>query len=124
MARNTLEIKDLKTYFFTKRGVVKAVDGVHFSVGEGQTLGLVGESGCGKSITCLSILRLVPKPAGKIVGGEIIMNGENLLAKTEGDETGSGKTNFHDPAGTHDFFEPGFHYWQPGSGADQIASKS
>ncbi len=83
MGKPLLEIKGLKTYFYTKRGVVKAVDGVSFSVGEGDTLGIVGESGCGKSITCLSILQLVPKPAGKIVGGEIIMNGENLLAKTE-----------------------------------------
>ncbi len=80
---NVIEVKDLKTYFFTSRGVVKAVDGVSFGVKEGETLGLVGESGCGKSITCLSILRLVPKPAGRIVGGEIIFDGEDLLSKNE-----------------------------------------
>ena len=80
---NVIEVKDLKTYFFTSRGVVKAVDGVSFGVKEGETLGLVGESGCGKSITCLSILRLVPRPAGHIVGGEIIFDGENLLSKNE-----------------------------------------
>jgi oligopeptide/dipeptide ABC transporter ATP-binding protein len=74
-----LEVKDLKTYFFLRRGVVKAVNGVSFTVDEGETLGLVGESGCGKSITCLSVLRLVPKPAGRIVGGEILFNGVNLL---------------------------------------------
>ncbi|MBW2142351.1 MAG: ATP-binding cassette domain-containing protein, partial [Deltaproteobacteria bacterium] len=64
MGTPALEVKELKTHFFTKRGVVKAVDGVSFSIEEGETLGIVGESGCGKSITCLSILRLVPKPAG------------------------------------------------------------
>lgn len=82
-SENVLEVKDLKTYFFTGRGVVKAVDGVSFELKEGQTLGLVGESGCGKTITCLSILRLVPGPAGRIVGGEIILDGENLLSKSE-----------------------------------------
>ncbi|MBW2061704.1 MAG: ABC transporter ATP-binding protein [Deltaproteobacteria bacterium] len=83
MGKNILEVKELKTYFFTRRGVVKAVDGLSFTIEEGETLGLVGESGCGKSITCLSILRLVPKPAGRIVAGEILMNGDNLLAKTD-----------------------------------------
>ena len=80
---NVLEVKDLKTYFFTGRGVVKAVDGVSFELKEGQTLGLVGESGCGKTITCLSILRLVPGPAGRIVGGEVILDGDDLLSKSE-----------------------------------------
>jgi oligopeptide/dipeptide ABC transporter ATP-binding protein len=80
---NVLEVKDLKTYFFTSRGVVKAVDGVSFELKEGETLGLVGESGCGKTITCLSILRLVPGPAGRIVGGEVILDGEDLLSKSE-----------------------------------------
>jgi oligopeptide/dipeptide ABC transporter ATP-binding protein len=63
--------------------VVKAVDGVNFSIGEGETLGLVGESGSGKSITCLSILKLVPQPAGRIVSGEVLLNGEDLVPKTE-----------------------------------------
>lgn len=78
-----LEVENLKTYFFTRRGVVKAVDGVSFSVNQAQTFGLVGESGCGKSVSCLSILRLVPEPAGRIVGGRILLGGENLLEKTE-----------------------------------------
>ena len=78
-----LEVKDLKTHFFTRRGIGKAVDGVSFTIGRGETLGLVGESGCGKSITCLSIIGLVPKPAGRIVDGEIILDGENLLMKSE-----------------------------------------
>jgi oligopeptide/dipeptide ABC transporter ATP-binding protein len=83
MSKNVLEVRDLKTYFYTKRGVVKAVDGVSFSLQKGETLGLVGESGCGKTIASLSLLRLVPRPAGKIVGGEIFLEGENLLLKNE-----------------------------------------
>jgi len=78
-----LEVRDLKTYFFTKAGIVKAVDGVSFSLQEGEALGLAGESGCGKSITCTSIVRLLPKPAGRIVGGQIIFEGEDILQKPE-----------------------------------------
>lgn len=80
--KNTLEVRDLKTHFFTRSGVVKAVDGVSFHVAEGETLGIVGESGSGKSMTCLSLLRLVPPPAGRIVSGEVILNGEDLLLKS------------------------------------------
>lgn len=75
-----LVVNDLKTHFFLARGVVKAVDGVSFTLDGGETLGLVGESGCGKTITCLSIMRLVPKPAGKIVGGNITFDGVDLLS--------------------------------------------
>ncbi len=78
-----IEVKDLKTYFFTLKGVVKAVDGVSFAVRRGEVLGLVGESGCGKSMTSLSLMRLVPQPAGKTIGGEILFHGENLLEKSE-----------------------------------------
>ncbi|MCZ6788404.1 MAG: ABC transporter ATP-binding protein [Chloroflexi bacterium] len=74
-----LEIKGLATHFFTKEGVVKAVDGVSYDLEEGETLGLVGESGCGKSVSALSIMRLIPWPPGKIVGGEVLFEGENLL---------------------------------------------
>ena len=84
MANNkVLEVQELKTHFFTRRGVGKAVDGVSFFVSKGETLGLVGESGSGKSITCLSILQLVPKPAGQIVEGKILFEGRDLLSKTE-----------------------------------------
>lgn len=79
MQQPVLEVKDLRTYFFLRRGVVKAVNGVSFCVHEGETLGLVGESACGKTITALSILRLVPPPAGRIVGGEITLDGQDLL---------------------------------------------
>jgi oligopeptide/dipeptide ABC transporter ATP-binding protein len=78
-----LEVKNLRTHFFTRRGIVKAVDGVDFHVDRGETFGLVGESGCGKSMTCLSILRLVPQPAGQIVEGEILLEGDDLLKKSE-----------------------------------------
>ena len=74
-----LEIKNLQTYFFTEEGVVRAVDGISWSVDEGETLGLVGESGCGKSVTALSILRLIPDPPGRIVAGEILFEGQDLL---------------------------------------------
>ena len=78
-----LIVKDLRTYFHTDDGIVRSVDGVDFTVLQGQTLGLVGESGCGKSITALSLLRLIPTPPGKIESGEMIFQGENLLALSE-----------------------------------------
>ncbi|MBN1848198.1 MAG: ABC transporter ATP-binding protein [Deltaproteobacteria bacterium] len=78
-----LAVEGLKTYFFTRAGVVKAVDGVSFSVKEGESLGIAGESGCGKSITCLSIVRLVPQPAGRIISGKILFEGQDLLVKKE-----------------------------------------
>ncbi len=77
-----LQVRDLHTYFFNRRGVLKAVDGVSFDLQRGETLGLVGESGCGKSMTALSLLRLVPQPAARIVQGEILLDGDNLLDKT------------------------------------------
>lgn len=83
MSENLLEVKNLKTYFFTDGGVVKSVDDVSFTVESGKTLGVVGESGCGKSITSLSIMQLVETPPGRIVGGEILYNGENLLEKNK-----------------------------------------
>jgi peptide/nickel transport system ATP-binding protein len=83
MASPLLEIKGLKTHFFTRKGVVKAVDGVDLSMGEGETLGLVGESGCGKSMTALSIMRLVPEPMGRIVEGSIFFDGKDLVKMTE-----------------------------------------
>lgn len=74
-----LEVKNLKTYFYTDDGIVKAVDGVSFDLKKGETLGIVGETGCGKSVTALSILRLIPQPIGRIIGGEIIFEGRDLL---------------------------------------------
>ena len=79
MSKVLLQVEDLHSFFFTRKGVVKAVDGISFHVDEGETLGLVGESACGKTVTALSILRLLPEPAGQIVGGKIILDGTNLL---------------------------------------------
>ena len=74
-----LEVRDLRTYFETEDGLVKAVDGISFVLKRGETLGIVGESGSGKSVTNLSIIRLIPDPPGKIVSGEVIFNGQDLL---------------------------------------------
>jgi len=82
-AETVLEIEDLRTHFFTDNGVVRAVDGVSYAVRSGETLGVVGESGCGKSVTALSILRLVANPPGRIVGGAVHFAGTNLLELTE-----------------------------------------
>ncbi len=73
-----LQVKDLKTYFYTSDGTVPAVDGVTLYIREGETLGVVGESGCGKSVTALSVMRLIAQP-GKIINGEITFLGQNLL---------------------------------------------
>jgi oligopeptide/dipeptide ABC transporter ATP-binding protein len=78
-----LELKDLRTHFFTQDGVVKAVDGVSFEMDEGEIIGIVGESGCGKSVTALSIMRLVANPPGRIVGGEVNFQGDDLLKLDE-----------------------------------------
>ncbi len=78
-----LEIKDLRTHFFTREGVVKAVDGVSYYLNQGETLGLVGESGCGKSVSALSIMRLIPDPPGRIVGGSIMFENKDLTAMPE-----------------------------------------
>ncbi len=79
MNNTVLEVKHLKTYFFTRSGVVKAVDGISFGLRKGESLCLVGESGCGKTATALSILRLIDSPPGRIIGGEILYHGEDLL---------------------------------------------
>jgi len=82
-AASLLEIEGLKTHFFTRDGIVRAVDGVSFSVAPGETLAVVGESGCGKSVTSLSILRLIASPPGRIVEGSIRFQGQDLLALSE-----------------------------------------
>ncbi len=79
MANKVIEYKNLKTYFYGENGVVKAVDDVSFHVNEGETLGIVGESGCGKSITCMSTVRLVETPPGRYEGGQILFDGKDML---------------------------------------------
>jgi oligopeptide transport system ATP-binding protein len=83
MAENLLTVNNLRTYFFTRSGVVKAVDDVSFVMKQGETLGVVGESGCGKSVTALSVMRLIASPPGKIIGGEITFNGEDIMEKNQ-----------------------------------------
>jgi len=78
-----LQVKDLRTYFYTEEGVVKAVDGVTYDVAEGETLALVGESGCGKSVSALALLRLIPIPPGRIVSGEVLFENEDLMKLSE-----------------------------------------
>jgi oligopeptide/dipeptide ABC transporter ATP-binding protein len=78
-----LRVSDLKTHFFTHEGTVRAVNGVSFTIRAGETLGIVGESGCGKSVTALSVMRLIPQPPGRIVSGRIIFDGKNLLHLSE-----------------------------------------
>jgi len=78
-----VDVKNLRTFFYTEDGVVPAVDGVDLTIHRGEIVGLVGESGCGKSVTALSIMRLIPNPPGKIISGEIMFHGENLLNKSE-----------------------------------------
>ena len=80
-----LQVNGLKTHFFTMGGVVKAVDGISYDLEEGETLGLVGESGCGKSVSALSLMRLIPDPPGKTIAGEVLFDGEDIL-KIEMDE--------------------------------------
>lgn len=79
MTTPLLDVKGLKTYFFTEEGIVPAVDGVDFFIHEGESLGVVGESGCGKSVTARSIMRLVPQPPARIMEGKILWQGTDLL---------------------------------------------
>ena len=83
MPETILSIRGLRTYFYTYAGVVRALEGIDLDIYNGETIGLVGETGCGKSVTSLSIMRLVPDPPGRIVGGEIIFKDEDLLKKSE-----------------------------------------
>src|SRR5690554_6851683 len=83
MAEKLLSVRGLKTHFYTEDGVVPAVDGISFDLERGGTLGIVGESGCGKSVTSLSIMGLIPSPPGKIVDGEIIFEGRDLTKLSE-----------------------------------------
>lgn len=78
-SKDLVEFKNLKTHFFTEDGIVKAVNDVSFKIKEGETVGVVGESGCGKSVTAMSLMRLIPNPPGRIVAGEILFEGRNVL---------------------------------------------
>src|SRR4051812_48113765 len=82
-AATLLDVADLRTYFFLRGGILKAVDGVSFALKSHETLAIVGESGCGKSMTALSLMRLIPDPPGKIVAGSVKLDGRELLALDE-----------------------------------------
>ncbi|HIE28678.1 TPA: ABC transporter ATP-binding protein, partial [Candidatus Poribacteria bacterium] len=83
MSNQLIKVQNLKTYFYLEDVVVPAVDGVSFAINEGATLGIVGESGCGKSVTALSILRLIPQPPGRIVDGNVFLRDVDLLTLSE-----------------------------------------
>ncbi|MDR7394409.1 MAG: ATP-binding cassette domain-containing protein, partial [Armatimonadota bacterium] len=83
MSEPLLQVRNLRTYFYTDEGVVKAVDGLSYDLRRGETLGIVGESGSGKSVHALSIMRLIPSPPGKIVDGQILFEGQDLLQLSE-----------------------------------------
>jgi oligopeptide transport system ATP-binding protein len=85
LAEPILEVQNLQTYFLTDNGIVKAVDDISFTLHQGETLGIVGESGCGKSVTNLSVMRLIPSPPGRIVGGKVLFKGTDVLALPERD---------------------------------------
>ena len=118
-----LRVEDLRTHFQTRWGTVKAVDGVSFNLRRGETLGIVGESGSGKSVTALSLMRLVPSPPGRIVGGKVILDGENILELSEnkmGQVRGS-KIGII-LQGPHDFLKPRVFHREPGGGDHQDTS--
>ena len=103
-----LQVEDLRTHFFTRTGVVKAVDGVSFELKAGETLGIVGESGSGKSMTALSIMRLVPEPGGRIVGGRIMFDGQDLGGVKRWRYVGDTRSgHLHDSPGPNDLAESG-----------------
>ena len=111
-----LEVRGLRTHFETARGIVKAVNGVDLSVETGSTLGVVGESGCGKTVLALSLLRLVPSPPGRIVGGSVLLAGRELLSLARrGNAAGSRMRNLDDLPGADDIAESRL----PDRGADR-----
>ena len=108
-----LEVRNLVTHFFTQDGVVKAVDGISYDIGEGEVVGVVGESGCGKSVHALSIMRLVANPPGRIVSGEIVFEGEDLLQVNDAEmRPYPRKPHSHGVPGAYDLLESSAHYWQ------------
>ena len=120
-----LQVKNLQTSFFTPEGEVRAIDGVSFEIAEGKTLGLVGESGCGKSVTSLSIMRLIPSPPGRIVGGEILYRGRDLLeARQRGDAQDPRQRDLDDLPGADDLAQSGLHRRQSDRRGDQAAPGS
>ena len=104
---NDVKVHGLKTFFHTREGVVKAVNDINFTIPSGEVVGLVGESGSGKSVTCHSLLQLLPTPPAKVEGGEIIFQGEDLLrGERPENENPPGEIYFHDLSGSHELPQP------------------
>src|SRR5471032_1813525 len=95
-----LEVRDLRTTLFTRRGEMKAVDGLSLSVGAGETVALVGESGCGKSLSALSIMRLLPEPPARLIGGSVALNGRDIVPLRRGHARDPRQGNRHDLPGS------------------------
>ncbi len=116
--KTVLQVKDLQTTFFTDSGEIPAVDHIDFHLNEGEILGIVGESGCGKSVTSLSIMGLVPKPPGKVVGGKILFEDKDLLTMNEKtDAAYSRKRHCDDFPRTYDITESIVLDWQSNDGS-------
>ena len=121
-AETVLEVRDLHTHFFLRRGVVKAVDGVSFALRRGEVLGLVGESGCGKSLTALSLMRLLPKGGARTIKGEVLLDGEDILERTPARDARDPRPQDLDgPAGPADLAQPGVHDRRPAARGDRAA---
>ena len=119
MQEPILEIEDLKTHFFTYNGVVRAVDGIDLTVNRNEVVGIVGETGCGKSVTVRSTMGLVPDP-GRIVAGRVLLDGENLLAKERCRAAANPRQpDVDDISKPVVFAEPGVHHRQSGGPCDQ-----
>ena len=109
-----LEVKDLEVAFFTKDGIVRAVNRISYSLEEGDILGVVGESGCGKSVSMMSMLRLLPEPPAKIMGGQVLFNGHDLLQmKLSRNQPGARRGNCDGFSGPDDFAQSGDDDWRP-----------
>ena len=109
-----LDVKNLRTSFFTEAGEVKSVNDVSFHVNEREVVAVVGESGSGKSVTQLSVLQLIQSPPGKILGGEVWFEGENLLTYSKKQMCNiRGKWYFHDISGAYDQLKSGLYNWKP-----------
>ena len=117
-----LDIRGLKTHFATDDGIVQAVDGVDLTVSRGETVCVVGESGCGKTVTALSVLKLIAMPPGRIVGGQILWQGRDLVPHAAGrDEPDSRPGNRHRVPGADDLAQPRLYHRRPDRRGDRAA---
>ena len=117
-----LDIRGLKTHFATDDGIVQAVDGVDITVGRGETVCVVGESGCGKTVTAMSVLKLIAMPPGRIAGGQILWQGRDIVPLAAGgNEPDPGPGNRHRVPGADDLAQSGLHHRRPDRRGDRAA---